>query len=127
MIVALPYPPSTNRMWRVFRGRTVLSEEGRTYKAKAGWLAKAAGAKPVAHDVVVVVTLHPRVNKDGSASKVVLDLDNSLKVACDALQGVAYVNDKQIKRITAAYGNPVQDGGLTVAVMAANDMKAIVQ
>lgn len=114
-------------MWRVFRGHSVLSEEGRTYKAKAGWLAKAAGAKPVEHDVAVVVTLHPRANKNGSASKVVIDLDNSLKVACDALQGVAYTNDKQIKRISAAYGNPMTDGGLTVAVMAANDMKVMVQ
>lgn len=127
IIVQLPYPPSTNRMWRNNRGRMVLSDEGKTYKAKAGWLAKAAGAKVVEHDVAVCVTLHPRANKDGSASGVVLDLDNSIKVACDALQGIAYANDKQIKRLSAAYGNPMKDGGLTVAVMDANDMKAMVQ
>ena len=114
-------------MWRNNRGRMVLSDEGKTYKAKAGWLAKAAGAKVVEHDVAVSVTLHPRTNKDGSASGVVLDLDNSIKVACDALQGIAYANDKQIKRLSAAYGNPMKDGGLTVAVMDANDMKAMVQ
>lgn len=126
-IIELPYPPSTNRMWRNFRGRTVLSDEGVTYKAKAGWLAKAAGAKCVDHDVALVVTLHPRKNKDGSASKTVLDLDNIFKIACDSLQGIAYVNDKQIKRLAASYGAPIKDGGLTVAVMAANDMKAILQ
>jgi crossover junction endodeoxyribonuclease RusA len=127
IIVELPYPPSTNRMWRNYRGRMVLSDEGETYKAKAGWLAKAAGAQCVKHDIALVVTLHPRTNKDGSASGVVLDLDNSLKVACDSLQGIAYANDKQIKRLAAAYGAPMKDGGLTVAVMPADDMKAILQ
>mgnify|MGYP000857393862 FL=1 len=127
IIVQLPYPPSTNRMWRNYRGRQVLSAEGRAYKANVGWLAKAAGAKVVEHDVALIVTLHPRTNLDGTASAVVLDLSNSIKLAEDALQGIAYANDKQIKRLSAAYGNPMKDGGLTVAVMDANDMKAIVQ
>jgi hypothetical protein len=34
-------------MWRNYRGRQVLSAEGRAYKANVGWLAKAAGAKVV--------------------------------------------------------------------------------
>ena len=77
--------------------------------------------------MAVSVTLHPRTNKDGSASGVVLDLDNSIKVACDALQGTPTRTTKQIKRLSAAYGNLMKDGGLTVAVMDANDMKAMVQ
>ena len=57
-----------------------------------------------------------------------LDLSNSTTLAEDALQDIAYANDKQIKRrLSAAYGNPMKDGGLTVAVMDANDMKAMVQ
>lgn len=127
LFIQLPYPPSTNRMWRNFRGRMVLSDEGKTYKAKAGWLAKAAGAKPVTHDVAVVITMHPKTKKNGEASSVVQDIDNQIKCALDALQGIAYANDKQIKRLSAAYGNPMKDGGLTVAVMDANDMKAMVQ
>ncbi len=34
----------------------------------------------------------------------------------DALQGVAYLNDKQVRKITAEYGDPLPDGGLTVTV-----------
>ena len=52
IIVQLPYPPSTNRMWRNIRGRMVRCQtEGRTCKANAGLAAKAAGAKVVEHDV----------------------------------------------------------------------------
>lgn len=127
MIVALPYPPSTNRMWRNYRNAVVLSEVGKSYKQAAALLAKSAGMKPVDYDVAVVITLHPKTNKDGSASGIVIDLDNSLKIVLDSLQGVGYVNDKQIKRLAAAYGAPMKDGGLTVAVMAAEDMKAMVQ
>ena len=121
--VQLPYPPSTNRMWRNFRGVSVLSDEGRTFKAKAGWLAKQAGARCMTEDVAVAVTLHAKTKKNGQASATVLDLDNSLKAALDAMQGVAYANDKQIKRIAAAYGAPMPDGGLTVCVMRAHEMK----
>ncbi|WP_321160168.1 RusA family crossover junction endodeoxyribonuclease, partial [Neisseria gonorrhoeae] len=39
--------------------------------------------------------------------------DNALKVALDALQGVAYHNDRQVRRIAADYaGEPVAGGGL---------------
>ena len=34
IIVQLPYPPSTNRMWRNNRGRMVLSDEGKTTRQK---------------------------------------------------------------------------------------------
>ncbi|EMS1813588.1 RusA family crossover junction endodeoxyribonuclease, partial [Neisseria gonorrhoeae] len=47
----------------------------------------------------------------------VIDLDNALKVALDALQGVAYHNDRQVRRIAADYaGEPVAGGGLAVEV-----------
>ncbi len=118
MTVVLPYPPSTNRMWRTFRGMTVLSKEGKAFKQQAALLYRRAGLKLHHGDVVVWLTLHPRMNKDGSASKTVLDLDNSLKAALDALQGVAYVNDRQIKALAAKYGPPTPNGGATVAVEA---------
>ncbi|EPI5870320.1 RusA family crossover junction endodeoxyribonuclease, partial [Neisseria gonorrhoeae] len=45
------------------------------------------------------------------------DLDNALKVALDALQGVAYHNDRQVRRIAADYADePVTGGGLAVEV-----------
>ena len=45
-----------------------------------------------------------------------MDLDNCLKVAIDALQGIGYLNDKQVKRITLEYGTAVPDGGLTITL-----------
>ena len=49
------------------------------------------------------------------------------QVADDALQGIAYANDKQIKRLARRLRELMKDGGLTVAVMDANDMKVMVQ
>ncbi|WP_215226940.1 RusA family crossover junction endodeoxyribonuclease, partial [Neisseria gonorrhoeae] len=43
--------------------------------------------------------------------------DNALKVTLDALQGVAYHNDRQVRRIAADYADePVAGGGLAVEV-----------
>ncbi|WP_404562177.1 RusA family crossover junction endodeoxyribonuclease, partial [Neisseria gonorrhoeae] len=51
------------------------------------------------------------------ANKTVIDLDNALKVALDALQGVAYHNDRQVRRIAADYADePKQGGGLAVEI-----------
>ncbi len=67
--------------------------------------------------VAVRLRLIPKANKDGGASKTVIDLDNALKVTLDALQGIAYANDKQVRRIAAEYaGEPEQGGGLTVEI-----------
>ena len=64
----------------------------------------------------MVVVLHPKLTEKGVASKTVIDLDNSLKVALDALQGLAFSNDRQVKKIALSYGYPVVGGGLSVSV-----------
>ncbi|EMT1277178.1 TPA: RusA family crossover junction endodeoxyribonuclease, partial [Neisseria gonorrhoeae] len=80
-------------------------------------IAQEAGAMPSEGAVAVYVRLIPKANKDGGANKTVIDLDNALKVALDALQGVAYHNDRQVRRIAADYaGEPVAGGGLAVEV-----------
>ena len=66
--------------------------------------------------IALTITLHPKQRKDGSESKVIIDLDNCLKVALDALQGIAYENDRQVRRISASYGESLPDGGLTISV-----------
>lgn len=116
MIVTLPYPPSANRYLRHTARGTYRTTEANTYRTKAQWLAKAACFKPVAGFVAVGVTLHPKTTLKGAASATVLDLDNCLKVAMDAMQGVAFENDKQVKQISMAYGEPMPGGGLTLEV-----------
>lgn len=72
---------------------------------------------PSEGSVAVRLRLIPKANKDGSASKTVIDLDNALKVALDALQGIAYHNDRQVRRIVAEYGSePAAGGGLAVEI-----------
>jgi crossover junction endodeoxyribonuclease RusA len=92
-MLTLPVPPSANRYWRHFRGRTVLSKDAVQYKEQVGWAARAAGLEPLAGEISV--TLHwYRSRKSG-------DLDNKIKCLLDSLQGHAYLNDSQIIAIHA--------------------------
>ena len=116
MRLCLPYPISANRYWRTFRNRTVRSAEAQAYKNHVVGAALAAGERKIDGDVAVMVTFHPKRTKKGEASKTCIDLDNSLKVVLDALNGIAYHDDKQIKRIVAEHGCAVDDGGVTVEV-----------
>jgi crossover junction endodeoxyribonuclease RusA len=110
----LPYPISGNRYWRNYRGRVTLSEEAKIYKREV-WYAAVRGDVRMLHgDVVLHVELHPRTTKSGEASKTCIDTDNGLKVVLDALQGIAYENDKQIVEIRAKRGAPMPNGGVTV-------------
>jgi crossover junction endodeoxyribonuclease RusA len=61
-------------------------------------------------------TLHPKLTVKGEASKVRLDLSNCLKVVEDALNGIAYHDDKQVVEIHGKIGAPVKDGGITITI-----------
>jgi len=89
--LVLPYPPSANRYWRNFRGRTVLSEEARAYKSL---IQDKVGEQPMLKGPLVIALLMYRPQKSG-------DLDNRIKVAIDSLQGVLFEDDKQIVEIHA--------------------------
>lgn len=123
MKLVLPYPVSANRYWRSFvpkgwtRAVVAPSSEAKAYKTECGWRAKQAGMRaPTDKPIALTLTLCPRQNKDGSASALVLDLGNCLKVAEDALQGIVYANDKQVRDIRMRYGPPSPDGALVVEV-----------
>lgn len=92
MRLVLPYPPSANRYWRVYRGRAVKSPEARAYQLETAKRLK--GMVPVSGVQVAVRIDVYRPAKRG-------DLDNSLKVVLDAIQGFAYLNDKQVRVIIA--------------------------
>jgi len=68
--------------------------------------------------VSVEFKFHPKTTKTGDASKTRMDLDNVIKVVLDALQGVAYMDDKQVRKLTAEIADPVSGGGLSVRVTA---------
>jgi len=85
--IVLPFPPSANRYWRNWQGRMVKSQEARDYQALIKQTCKAFsyGNQEVSLDI-----LFYRFNKSRN-------LDNCLKVMIDALEGICYDNDKQVK------------------------------
>jgi len=118
----LPYPISANRYWRKTNtGKVYKSTEAVNYKKAAIATAMESQIKPSAWlpycDIELCIVVYPKQNKDGKQSKRVLDLDNCLKVAIDTLQGLAYVDDKQVVKICAEYGAAKVGGGMLVKVM----------
>ncbi len=115
--IPLPYPISANRYWRIARNRLYRSKEAEDFKRFASVSAKYARQVLEAGHVAVDIVLRPKLNVDGKASKTRLDLDNAIKVALDALNGIAWHDDKQVVSITASIGPPIKGGGLEVAVI----------
>ena len=77
----------------------VKSKEAQWYRkaCQVSWIQ--AKIKPFDGAIAVSLKLYPRDNRS-------IDLDNGMKVPFDALQGLAYRNDKQIRRIVAEYCEP---------------------
>ena len=116
----LPYPPSANRYIRRTARGCYRTAEADRYRATAMALAISNGAVCLSGPVIVVATLLPKLTKKGAASKTRIDIDNCVKVACDALQGVCYKNDSQIVRLTIQIGDAVSGGGLRISVSEAS-------
>ena len=122
----MPYPISTNVYWRNFRGRMVRSSAANAYKDEVGWIARANKVVLITTPIRVMMTLHPprpqdaekREKKDRLWGLGVrrIDIDNAQKVVLDALQGIAYDNDRQITFLSIRLGQPVPEGGLDVMI-----------
>lgn len=114
--IYLNYPVSTNRYWRVFGGRVVRSSEAVSYKAHVHREALEAGvSEPLEGPIWVEVSYHPKKPKKSTGKAVrAIDLDNVLKVAIDALNKIAWMDDSQIVRIGVRKGDPIENGGLIV-------------
>lgn len=93
MRLSLPYPPSVNRLYRAVQGRVIKSSEGRRYAQQVAWEAMKHRTKPLEGELVVHVTAF-RPQRRG-------DLDNVLKAALDALNGVAWHDDSQVVELHA--------------------------
>jgi len=91
-------PPSVNVYWRgAYRGGRIihyLSSEAKTFKRALALLARAKNFTVFKGDVILEYKLYCK--KKGKK-----DLDNTLKAIQDALEGISYENDKQIKKIIA--------------------------
>jgi crossover junction endodeoxyribonuclease RusA len=119
--INLPYPPSANRYLRHTARGTYRTAEADRYCAEVQQIAAASVAGKHNGRVSLLAKLHPKATKTGVASKTRMDLDNCIKVACDALQGVLYDNDRQIERISIEIGGQVIGGALSVEVLAIDE------
>lgn len=115
----MPYPISANLYWRHFKGRTIVSKEAVAYKARVFAICRMVGVRLIKSGPVAVhILLHPRLTKKGVASLTRLDLGNTEKVLSDALNGIAWTDDKQLERILLEVADPIEGGGVSISVEA---------
>ncbi len=113
--LVLPYPVSANRYWRSFvprgskRAVTVVSDEAKAYRIEVAKIAKAAGLRiPLDGRVELTLRLYPQRPQDWAKRAQrdpdtwdddvrCIDLGNCEKVLEDALNGIAWVDDRQIR------------------------------
>lgn len=89
-VLILPWPPSVNRMYRVFRGRSIISREGRDYRERVVAMVKAQEAPLIACRCAVDVLAYPPDRRRR-------DLDNVCKALLDGLvHGGALADDSLI-------------------------------
>ena len=92
-LVILPWPPSVNRYWRTFRGRMLISADGRTYRQEAV-AAAVTGDRFGSAKVRVSIEVWLPDNRRR-------DVDNLLKAPLDALcHAGIYDDDSQIVELS---------------------------
>jgi crossover junction endodeoxyribonuclease RusA len=96
MQLTMPYPPSINHYWRHFRGRVVISREGRAFRTSVQALPALAGnagtprKPPSGGRIALCMDAYPPDRRRR-------DLDNTLKSAVDSMQHAGfYEDDSQI-------------------------------
>lgn len=88
--LCLPVAPSLNH--RYVSKNFVLSQEWRDFKDQVAGICLEYGVRPLDGDLAMSIKWY-RQRKQG-------DVDGKLKAVMDALQGYAYANDKQVKKLT---------------------------
>src|SRR5262245_6747365 len=94
IILKLPVPPSTNRLWRRGKGRGLyLDAKYKSWRKEAGWTLKEQRPEKLTGDYEMTVAL-PRTR---------LDIDNALKALGDILVAHGIVpDDRHCQRITVS-------------------------
>lgn len=108
MMYELPWPPSINHYWRRVGNRTLISREGRAFRAAV--IAKLAGCEKIDGRLWVTIYAHP-------PDKRRRDLDNLLKPVLDALEHAGvYDDDGQIDNLSIYRCDPCEGGKVDVLV-----------
>jgi crossover junction endodeoxyribonuclease RusA len=108
----VPFPPSVNGLYRVFKGRTIVSKQCREYKKTVIAIMTELGLanKNIDDRLRLYLELH-------APTKRKYDLDNRLKVLLDALQASGFItDDEQIDSLHVERG-VIMSGGKTIVRM----------
>lgn len=88
MKLSLPFPPGANALWRKGGGRIYSTDELREFKRAVKMAGMVEGVSPLEGAVFVSLAIYAPNHR--------LDSDAPIKATLDALQGVAYLNDRQV-------------------------------
>ena len=111
-MIVLPWGPSVNAMYRVFRGRSILSQRGREYRTAglAALIPQSPARWPAESRLSVSVTLFPPTRRR-------FDVDNFCKGFLDLLtHGGIYADDSQIDELLIRRGPVVAGGRVEVEI-----------
>lgn len=132
--LVLPYPISSNRYWRPVRiGNHITivpTAEAKAYRKEVSALATRAGVTQLRGRLAMTLRLYPnrpqdwakraRKDPDNWADTVqCIDLGNCEKVLSDALNGIAWEDDKQLHRIQLERAEPDEHGARVVVTITA--------
>ena len=111
LVLSLPFPPSMNTYWRTFRGMTVLSKQGREFKAAvADYVVEYRVPKLGDSKLRVSMVLFPRDKRK-------IDIDNRIKAVLDALQDAGVFNDDfQVDELSIVRGKTIKGGAIRVLI-----------
>ena len=112
MQIRLPYPPSTNRYYRVVEGRVLISKDGRAYRQKICSIIHSLKLETAKKSIELemVIHAHPPDRRQR-------DVDNLQKPLLDALEkAFLFENDSQIKKLTTEMLEPCKGGMILVTI-----------
>lgn len=110
--LTLPYPPSANRIWRQYKGRTLKSAVYREWlEVTAHVIAHQRPATVAGKYALTIIATRP--------DKRARDIDNLVKPISDALaQAGVVLNDSLAERVTVGWSQegPIPGGAILVIV-----------
>jgi Holliday junction resolvase RusA-like endonuclease len=118
MIIELDLIPiSLNKLYRQFRGRTIISKEGREFKSLVSFLVKGIDPSSLLGDFTDVKGLSVSIDfysnrfyiKNGQIRKRYLDCDNLLKCVLDVVFKEIGLDDSLITKLTVTKSAGVYD------------------
>lgn len=118
MVIELDLIPiSLNKIYRQFRGRTIISKEGRDFKKLVGILISGIDTKSLEGMFTESVGLAVEINfysnrfftKEGKIRKRYLDCDNLLKATLDTVFAEIGIDDSYITKLTVSKSSGFYD------------------